>query len=212
MVLALLPPIRRLILVLCLGAVALTGCGDDDGSSPVADGSTETTAVPANLDPPDEGDDDEDGDDENAADESDDAAAGDLPDSCELLTAEEVEALIGSATPEGEDDVAIDGVAYSQCFWEDADGEELIGVGVVDTTARYDMHAENMPTQEDVAGLGDEAIAFPGISSETRGATGGRTISISVDGRTVVVSLRLLGETPVDTVVPLAEAVLSRMG
>lgn len=106
--------------------------------------------------------------------------------------------------------MAIDGLSYSQCFWEDAEGNQMIGVGVVETTDRFDMHVGNMPSYEELPGLGDEAIAFPGVSSETRGATGGRTISISVDDRTVTVSLRLDGETPVDAVTPLAEAVLAR--
>jgi hypothetical protein len=135
----------------------------------------------------------------------------DLPHACALVEPAEVEALIGPADEDGIEGRALDGARYTQCFWDGHDGITMIGVSVVATRARYDLHASTLPDFEPLDGLGDEALAAPGVSSETRGATGGRTVSIRIGEVSVVVALRYEDVTPVDEVRPLAESVVSRL-
>ena len=165
---------------------------DDPGGGDGADGATTTTS-------------------ESEPDEDAAPVFADLPHACELVEPDEVEALIGPADEEGIEGRALDGARYTQCFWDGHDGTTMIGVSIVDTRARYDMHASTLPEFEPLADLGDEALAAPGVSSETGGATGGRTVSIRVGDISVVVALRYEGVTPVEEVRPLAESVVSRL-
>jgi hypothetical protein len=191
--------------VICLGAVALSGCGDDadgDGADPdVADtavgevdgAATSTTAGAAG----DDGDDEPDG--------------GGLPDACGLLDADEFEALIGPATAEADGGTTIDMLNFDECIFEADEGRGIVGVAITSSRSRYDMHVERLDG-EAVDGLGDEAFMAVGMSLETKGATGGRTVSMLVDGRTVVVALRIEGDTPPEVARTLAESVLTRLG
>lgn len=190
--------IRNLVLVpLAAAALLLGACGDDDVDT------SGTTVAPADDAATDDSSDGADGTDGSAG------GSGEVPDACGLVEAAEVEALIGeAASPESEADVAIDGLAYSQCSWETADA--LFVVAVVEGTDRHEMHRE-IPNAEDVDGVGDRAITAGGVSSETMGATGGRTISAEVDGSTLVVALKVQGQTTVDLVAPIATTVAERL-
>jgi hypothetical protein len=196
------PHLRRLALVICLGALALSGCGDDSVEE-VEDGATSTTV--AQTDPADE-----------TEDESDDGSdaepdGGGLPDACGLLDADEVEALIGPATAEADGGTTIDMLNFDECIFEADEGRGIVGVAITSSRSRYDMHVERLDG-EAVDGLGDEAFMAVGMSLETKGATGGRTVSMLVDGRTVVVALRIEGDTPPEVARTLAESVLTRLG
>lgn len=177
------------LVVVAVLAAALLGCGDDEESD-------EVTAVTDDTGTGDTGDETGDG-------------GGELPDACGLLEAAELEPVVGSVEPEAERDTSIDGLDYRQCTWESAD--TLLIVAVVDGSERFETHVANLGG-EPVDGVGDEALVATGMSSETRGGTGGRTISARVGDRTVVVALRLPGETPTDAVLPLAQAVAGRVG
>ena len=202
------PPLAALVMAAL--ALALTaGCGDDDDT---ATDDTSTTAPDATGDDGDGGGgDDGDDADDNGGDDNDDGDDGDggVPDACDLLDAAEVEPFVGVVEPESEAGTSIDLLAYSQCEWETDDA--LVVLAIVGGAERFETHRDNLPG-EPVEGLGDEALTFPGVSSETRGGSGGRTISVRVGDRTLVVALRIEGETTVDLVRPLAEAALGRLG
>lgn len=187
-----------LVLLLVLGA-ACGGDDADDGAEPGdAPETTSSTAPPDEEEPVEE-----------EPDEEEPASDGALPAACDLVDPAALPDGLAAVTPEADDDTAIDGLDYSQCTWESED--VLLVVAVIDGPARYEMHAENLPG-EPLSGVGDEAITAPGISSETRGGSGGRTVSALVGDRTLVVALRLEGETTPDDVVPLATAAVDRMG
>lgn len=196
---------RRAVAVLVtLGLMLVAGCGDDDSSSsdPASpDPSVEPT--PADDDPADD----------HSADEAgqEHAAGGELPDACGLLDQAEIEALIGPAVSEREEGQTLDGLNFSQCVWENDDSGQLVGMALTTTTTRFDSHVDNL-SGDPVAGLGDDAVTMGGVSLETTGATGGRTISIAHGDRTVVVGLRIDGQTTVDMVRPLADSVLAALG
>jgi len=204
---------------LALTAIALLvlgGCGDDDGSAATDTTSQDVATDATNGDDSDAVDDTDGVDDADDADDTegsegsgDESADAEIPDACTLVEPAEVEELIGAAEPEGENDVAIDGLRYSQCSWENDDG--LFIVAVVEGRDRYDLHTQNLPG-EPLDGVGDEALTAPGVSSETKGATGGRTISALVGGRTLVVALRVEGQTTVEMVAPIATTIAGRLG
>lgn len=187
---------RRLVAVLLsVGVVVLAACGDDESSTPgtsAPNTSHESTTTGEEA-----------GDDQSANEVA-------LPDSCGLLDQGEVEALIGPGVTKNEAGQTLDGLEFNQCVWEHDESGQLIGVVLTTTTTRYESHVDNLPV-EAVEGLGDEAVTMGGVSLETTGATGGRTISIADGGRTVVVALRLDGQTTLDAVRPLAESVLARL-
>lgn len=219
-------PLRTLAVApLAVVALALSACGDD--SDDALDTAPETVSADA---PADDGADE--GDDESADDGADGspdangdgasadgsggddgATDGELPDACGLLEGAEVEALIGLATEDPEEGVAVDGVAYRQCAWRSVADSSLVVVAVVEGTERHEMHREVMASAngEPEEGIGERAFTSGGVSSETFGATGGRTISAVVDGRTLVVALKLQGETTLDLVAPLATTVAERL-
>lgn len=216
-------PLRTLAVApLAVVALALSACGDD--SDDALDSAPETVSADAPADDgADEGDDEsaDDGADGSpdangdgaSADGSGGATDGELPDACGLLEGAEVEALIGLATEDPEEGVAVDGVAYRQCAWRSVADSSLVVVAVVEGTERHEMHREVMASAngEPEEGIGERAFTSGGVSSETFGATGGRTISAVVDGRTLVVALKLQGETTLDVVAPLATTVAERL-
>ncbi len=190
-----LTAVRRILaVVLSLGVLFLVGCSDDDAASTDATSSE----LPAGIDS------DDDATETTTA--ADDVA---LPDACGLVDEADIEALIGPAGNELEVGETLDGLAFSQCVWEN-DTRQMVGVALTTSTARFASHLENLPG-EPVEGLGFQAITVGGVSLETTGATGGRTISISDGDRTVVVALRLEGQTTLDAVRPLAESVLANL-
>jgi hypothetical protein len=180
---------RRSPVIVVVMVAALGSCGSDDT---VAQGRPTTTEAPTH--------------------EPGAPAEAELPSACDLVEDAEVEALIGPAEPELIEGRAIDGVEYSQCFWDGEDGVTMVGVTVVDTRARYDLHVQSSMNPEPVDGLGDEALMAPGVSSETRGATGGRTVSMRFGEQTLMVSVRLDDQTLPENVLPLAELVAARFG
>lgn len=186
---------RSLALVpLAIAVLFLPACGDDgDGTS------SDTTAAA----PPGE---------TTTSSESDETTASvesvAIPDACTLVEPSEVEALVGPAEQEAEIDVALDGLDYSQCTWEGDVG--LFIVAVVEGPDRYETHTANL-SGDPVDGIGDEAITAGGVSSETRGATGGRTISALVGGNTLVVALKVDGQTSLEMVAPIATTVAERL-
>lgn len=200
------------VTLVAVASLLFAACGDDTDDGAGDDVSTDSAAVTDDTTAvADEtiADDDETTDAGTVDDEaSDEVAAGGVPDACSLVEPAEVEALIGAAEPVGETDTAIDGFAYSQCNWENDDG--LFLVAVIEGAERYESHQDNLPG-EPLAGVGDEALTAPGVSSETMGATGGRTISALVGGRTLVVALRVPGETTVELVQPIAATVADRL-
>jgi hypothetical protein len=185
--------LRFLLFVVVPAALLVSGCGDDtsadaDGQSPQP--GTETTAAGA----------------EPAAE------FADLPHACDVVPPEEVELIIGHADQEALADRALDGAHYTQCIWDEPNSSSLIAVSIVDTAARFELHQRVLPDFEVVEGLGDEALVAPGVSSETRGATGGYTVSIRRGATTVVVALRYEGVTPADHAIDLARSVVDRLG
>lgn len=210
---------RALAIILCLGVFVAAACGgDDDPASPDPSGESTTStdaATPGETGDADAADDDDaDGDatadDDDAEGSSDDDATADLPDACDLLDGADVEALIGPAVTESDSGQTLDGLAFSECVWSN-ETRQMVGVALTSTTTRFDSHVANIGG-DPVDGLGDEAITMGGVSLETTGATGGRTISMAVGDRTVVVGLRVEGQTTVDMVRPLAESVLASLG
>ena len=193
--------------VVAVASLLLAACGGDDADDGAEDVSTDTTAAVA-ADANDDTTDDGTTDAGTVDDETSDEAAAGVPDACSLVEPSEVEALIGAAEPVGETDTAIDGFAYSQCNWENDDG--LFLVAVIEGPTRYESHQDNL-AGEPLDGVGDEALTAPGVSSETMGATGGRTISALVDGTTLVVALKVPGETSIDLVQPIATTVADRL-
>jgi hypothetical protein len=185
-------------------ALLLAACGGDDGGAEEG-----TTAPPAETSTSAEVETSTTAEEPEDAEPDDGEEAGAIPDACSLVEPAEVEALVGAAEPEGETETAIDGLEYSQCIWETDDA--MLVVAVVEGEDRFAMHGENLPA-EPLEGVGDEAITAPGVSSETRGATGGRTISALVDGNTLVVALRVPGETSIDLVAPIATTIAGRLG
>lgn len=198
---------RRLVaILLSMGVLFVAGCGDDDTSA----------ADPSSPDPSIESTTADGGDTGNGDSSSAEEAAGDeptgedLPDACGLVDQAEVEALIGPAAIENEAGQTLDGLDFNQCVWESDESGQLIGVALTSTTTRFESHLDNLPG-DPVDGLGDDAITAGGVSLETTGATGGRTISMANGDRTVVVALRLDGQTTLDAVRPLAESVLANL-
>ncbi|MBK5222106.1 MAG: hypothetical protein JJE52_04370 [Acidimicrobiia bacterium] len=194
--------LSALIAMTILSIAMLVACGDDrseqGAATPTNDASAGSTSESTAQDDVD--DDTEPGDDTDPGD-------GELPDACSLLDPAELSPLVGDVEPEAESGTAIDMLDFSQCAWETDD--TMVVVAVRDGPARYEMHRDNLPS-EPVDGLGDEAVTMAGVSSETVGATGGRTVSALVGGRTVVVALRIEGQTTLDVVRPLAQAAIER--
>lgn len=188
------------LVAIALAPLLLGACGDEDDSATT---STTAPADPAAGDGPD-------ADADGGADEDDGEAGaeGAVPDACTLVEPAEVEALVGDATGTEERDVALDGLEYSQCTWENE--ESMLIVAVVGGPERHEMHQDTLPG-DPLEGVGDQAITAPGVSSETTGATGGRTISALVDDRTLVVALKVPGQTTVDLVAPIATTVADRL-
>lgn len=179
------------LVVVAFAPLLLGACGDDDDSAATSPTTADDPAADDGTD-----------DDGEAAD------GGSVPDACTLVEPAEVEALIGAATGEEERDVALDGLEFSQCTWETE--ESMLIVAVVDGPERHEMHQDTLPG-EPLEGVGDQAITAPGVSSETTGATGGRTISALVGDLTLVVALKVPGETTVDLVAPIAATVADRV-
>lgn len=196
------PTAALVVLLLALGA----SCGGDDGTSDEDAGSSTTVpaeAAPTTVSteaPPTTA---------TTGDPGSEEESGALPSACDLVDPTALPADLAAASPESDDGTSIDGLGYSQCTWESE--ETLLVVAVVDGPERYEMHVENLPG-EPLDGVGDEAITAPGISSETRGASGGRTVSALVGDRTLVVALRLDGETTPADVLPFASAAVERLG
>lgn len=183
-------------------AVPAAACGND-GEPTAATGTTTTTAPTTATTATTASD----GDATTTA-----APAGATPDPCTLVAAAEVEAVAGlGATAAAEDGESIDGLAFRQCVWEAEATSSLVAVAVVEGADRYEQHAER-GLGEPVDGLGDEALVEAGVSLETHGATGGRTVVVLDGDRTVSVAVKRQGETPVDEVVTLAASVLDRLG
>ncbi len=179
---------RALAVPLVLVALLLAGCGDDGngGTGP-----------------------------RSGIDSTDAAESGALPDPCGLLDETEVEELIGpGAEMTPTDGTAIDEVAFRECQWETPD-RALIGIAVIEGSARYDQAVEladsgSLVDTETIEDLGDGAVVAAGVSLESSGATGGRTARV-LDGEVSwSVALKLPGETPTADVVDLAHTVLER--
>lgn len=195
---------RHTALAALVLAALLAGCGGDDAESDAGSGDTSSVDVTDAQD--------QEADAGDQTDETDDADAGDqtaaaIPDACGLVDAAELDALVPGAEPEADDGTAIDGLDYSQCTWETE--ETTLIVAVVEGSTRFEMHQDHLQG-EPLDGVGEDALVAPGVSSETTGATGGRTVSALVDGNTLSVALRLTGQTTNEDVVPLATAVVER--
>lgn len=208
---------RHTALAALVLAALLAGCGGDDADSDAGAGDTSSVDVTDQDQEADDatgsgdgtGSDDGTGSEDEAdeADEQGGETAAAIPDACTLVDDAELGALVPGAEPEPEEGTAIDGLDYSQCTWETE--ETTLIVAVVEGSTRFEMHQDHLQG-EPLDGVGEDALVATGVSSETRGDTGGRTVSALVDGNTLSVALRLTGQTTNEDVVPLATAVVER--
>ncbi len=152
-----------------IAGIALASCGDDDGGEA---SQASTPPAPAATAPTTTG-------------------AGEVADACKLLTDAEVTQQLGNgAKRERKAGTSLDEHPFTQCRW--TAGKKEIGVVVIATTARFETHSK-LAGGSTVSGLGDAATVRRGTSLETRGGTGGRTVTVKDGGRTLVVALDLGG-------------------
>ena len=152
--------------------------------------------------------------DEEEAFESAASDCGVVPDpevECEtLVTDDEATALLGGELSETQ-------TGTSGCAWvgpeTEAGDSNSLAVEVYSSRFAYErLTGQLAGVGEPVAGLGDEAVALEGFSSQTLGSTCGRTVVALLGERTLQVAL-CLGDTPVtiDQVVAVAQQAAGRL-
>lgn len=147
-------------------ALALVACGDDDGE---ITSQADEVAAPA--------------------------ATPDL-DVCELLSAEEIEAVVGGSIPAGE---VFPAPGTAGCSYGDA---ALVRYATSDP-ANVDALRSNLVEPEDVSGVGEDAVY--GVSGS------GPELSVVFDGdQHLVITVRKKGTTP-EQLSELAETAIGRI-
>ena len=165
--------VGRLIAPLLVVAVILAACGgdDDDGTA------SQTTA----------GDDaaEESGDggaaDEGEGDDGDDGS--EVGDGCDIVTAEDGEAVLGEPVRQMEDGTVPQQVVAS-CIWEVSEESlKLLQFYVFDGEMFYGAQVyADQPGFEELDGLGDEAFIAGEQALDLQMVDDGRTITLNVSG------------------------------
>lgn len=147
----------------------LAACGGDDDDDSGDDGANGPTATEATdggdngeeTDAPEETDAGDDGEETDAPEETgagDDDGGGSDFHACDVMTSEEVGAIVGAEMGEGRDYLAT-GPGATQCEWISADSANTVYVEVMteggpDWYEAIHFEAEDL---EEIAGVGDEA-------------------------------------------------------
>ncbi len=126
----------------------------------------------------------------------------------EVLPESEAEAILG-------DTVTLEDEGCDYTGPEPVDGlTPEIEVLVYDSARAFDLVIGPVPT-DDVAGIGDQAVALEGFNADGHSITCGRTLVVTEGDRTIVIALCLGGDDPEVTdeqLVEITEGVLQRIG
>ena len=160
-------------LILAAGVV-LAGCGGDDdsgGGDPLAAGTGDTTAPPA---------------DATDAGGGAGAATGDIPDACGLLTAEEVGQIVPGATTTGPANSANAPITISECPWNSPSGQITVSLtaGIPPDQAQMSIEAEASDFGGRAVDIGDDddAQVFSAMAAgaDVKGVVDGMVRALSM--------------------------------
>jgi hypothetical protein len=175
--------------LLLLAVPAAIGCGDDDepAAGRTETARTEQTTVPE-TDTATETTETAETETESEADSED------LPNTCELLNADEVRQATGrDVDPMEEKGESVDGFGYRQCNWTAVGFEDSAAVRVVSGTERYDTLKRDLGGAgariTNVSGLGDGAFFSSGFSGESAAGSRGSTLFVKSGGKTFSLAL-----------------------